>query len=365
MTSYPIPLVPGPVTVPAAVLAARTQDYPSPDLDPRFGALYRDTQAHLQIILHTSNEIAIALGEAMVVLWGTIKSVVGEGDRVLCVSSGLFGAGFADLAQAAGGAARLVEFPASRVPDPDSVARAAREFEPTVVTMVHCETPSGTLTPVEAVGKRLREIAPDALFIVDAVASAGGVPLNTDGANIDLCLVGTQKCLSAPPDLGIVSVSERAWRRIDRRGYRGYDALAPFRHASTEQYFPYTHSWHAVAGLNVACGLLLAEGLERSYARHADIARGWRDAIRAEGLDLFPTRDEDCSPTVTAARTPEGVEWSALDRALRARGMLVGGNYGELQGKVLRIGHMGTQATPDLLKRGAQALAGALDSVRR
>lgn len=365
MTSYPIPLVPGPVSVPAAVLAARTQDYPSPDLDPRFGALYRDTQTHLQLILHTRNEIVIALGEAMVVLWGGIKSIVGEDDRVLCVASGLFGAGFADLARAAGGAVQLVEFPANRTPDPDTVARAARDFDPTVVTMVHCETPSGTLTPVEEVGKRLREVVPDALFVVDAVAAVGGAPLDTDGANIDLCLVGTQKCLSAPPDLGIVSVSERAWQSIDRRGYRGYDALAPFRRAAHDGYFPYTHSWHALAGLNVACGLLLAEGLDASYARHADIARGWRDAIGALGLNLFPARDEDCSPTVTAVMVPEGVEWLALDRALRARGMLVGGNYGDLQGRVFRIGHMGTQATSDLLQRGAQALAGALDSVRR
>lgn len=365
MTSYEIPLVPGPVTVPAAVLAARARDYPSPDLDPRFGTLYRDTQAHLQHILGTRNDIVIALGEAMVVLWGAIKSIVGEGDRVLCVSSGLFGAGFADLARAAGGAARLVEFPANRTPDPDSVARTACEFDPTVVTMVHCETPSGTLTQVEAIGVRLREVVPDALFVVDAVASVGGAPLDTDGAKIDLCLVGTQKCLSAPPDLGIVSVSERAWQRIELRDYRGYDALAPFRRAAHDQYFPYTHSWHALAGLNVACELLLAKGLEESYARHADIARGWRDAVRALGLELFPARDEDSSPTVTAVSVPEGVAWTALDRALRARGMLVGGNYGDLQGAVFRIGHMGTQATSDLLQRGAEALAGALDSVRR
>lgn len=365
MTSYTIPLAPGPVTVPACVLAARNHDFPSADLDADFVALYRDTQQQLQRILRTDNDIVIALGEAMVVLWGALKSVIAANDRVLCVASGLFGAGFADMARAAGASAKVIAVPANRVPDPDDVARAAREFGPTMVTMVHCETPSGTLAPVAAVGARLREVAPDALFVVDAVASIGGAPLDTDATNIDLCLVGTQKCLSAPPDLGIVSVSGRAWGRIEERVYRGYDALAPFRYATRDHYFPYTHSWHAVAGLHAACALLLEEGLQASHARHARVGRAWRVTIRDLGLELFAAREEDCSPTVSAVRVPNDLPWPVLDRALRDHGMLVGGGYGELAGNVFRIGHMGSQATDELLDRGGTALASALQHVRR
>jgi len=226
--------------------------------------------------------------------------------------------------------------------------------------MVHCETPSGTLTPVAAVGERLREAAPDALFVVDAVASVGGAPLDNAAAGVDLCLVGSQKCLAAPPDLGIAAVSERAWERVARVGYEGYDALAPFRRAAEEHYFPYTHSWHAVAGLHVACRRLLDEGLAAVYERHARVARGWREAVGALGLDLYPRREEVSSPTVTAVKVPPGLDWPALDRRLRERGMAVGGNYGELAGRVFRIGHMGTQATDDLLERGAVALRDAL-----
>lgn len=356
MRHYDIPLVPGPVTVPAEVLNARAQDYGSADLEPEFCDLYCDTAGLLGRIMGTRNQVVIALGEAMGVLWGAVKSGLMAGDRVLCVASGLFGHGFADMARVAGAEARVVAFPSDAVPDPDEVARAAREYRPTLVTMVHCETPSGTLTPVAAVGARLREVAPDALFLVDAVASIGGAPLDVDGAGIDLCLLGTQKCLAAPPDLGIVAVSGRAWAKIERVGYEGYDALAPLRRAAEERYFPYTHSWQAVAGLNVACRRLLDEGLERVYARHARVAQGWRDAIRACGLDLFPRREADCSPTVTAVTVPENLGWAELDRRLRARGMVVGGNYGDLAGRVFRIGHMGTQATDELLERGAAAL---------
>src|SRR5438874_1072445 len=198
MKQHAIPLVPGPVTVPPEVLQARARDYPSSDLEPEFVRLYCDTAALLGQVLQTRNQVVIALGEAMVVLWGALKSTLNHDDRVLCVASGLFGRGFADIARAAGAEARVVDFPSDTVPDPDRVAAAARDYRPTMVTMVHCETPSGTLTPVAAVGERLREAATDALFVVDAVASVGGAPLDTDAAGIDLCLVGSQKCLAAP-----------------------------------------------------------------------------------------------------------------------------------------------------------------------
>ncbi len=360
MKRYTIPLVPGPTTVLPQTLAAYGHDYGSADLEPEFLTLYRETGAMLGEIMATRNDVVIALGEAMVVLWGTIKSALGPGDRLLAVSSGLFGAGFADMARTVGAEARLIEFPHDTVPDPDRVAAAVREYRPTMVTMVHCETPSGTLTPVEAVGRRIREVAPDTLFAVDAVASIGGAPLDTDAAGIDYCLLGTQKCLATVPDLGIVAVSARGWAGVERVGYEGYDALAPFRHAVDRHYFPYTHSWHAVAALNAACRQLLDEGLAASHARHARIAQGWRDAARALGLALYPTREEDSSPTVTALKMPPGLDWPTLDARLRARGMAVGGNYGPLAGQVFRIGHMGTQATDDLLARGSAVLGAAV-----
>jgi aspartate aminotransferase-like enzyme len=360
MKHYAIPLVPGPTAVAPGTLAAYGHDYGSADLEPEFVDLYRETGALLGEIMSTRNQVVIALGEAMVVLWGTIKSALGPGDRLLAVSSGLFGAGFADMARAAGADARTVDVPVNEVPDPDRVAAVVRDYRPTLVTMVHCETPSGTLTPVEAVGRRLREVAPDLLFAVDAVASIGGAPLNPDAAGIDFCLLGTQKCLSTVPDLGIVAVSERGWEQVARVGYEGYDALAPFRHAADKHYFPYTHSWHALAGLNTACRTLLTEGLAASHARHARVAKGWRDAARTLGLELFPACEDFSSPTVTALKMPDGLDWPTLDARLRARGMVVGGNYGPLAGKVFRIGHMGSQATDDLLERGSAALREAL-----
>jgi aspartate aminotransferase-like enzyme len=157
-------------------------------------------------------------------------------------------------------------------------------------------------------------------------------------------------------------VSERAWAAVAETGYTGYDALAPWRTALADKYFPYTHNWQALAGLQVSLRMLLDEGLDHVYARHARVAAYCRERLRAMNVRLFPISDEFSSPTVTAAYVPEGWTWAALDQALRAHGMAVGGNYGKLAGKVFRIGHMGSQAEMGLVERGMDVLEGVLRS---
>lgn len=356
---YRVPLVPGPTTVPAEVLEASARDYPSADLEPAFFELYAETQARLQAILKTRNQVAVMTGEAMVVLWGALKSCLRPGDRVLAVASGLFGAGFADMARAVGAEARLVESSWDSFPDLDEIERAIAAFQPRMVTLVHCETPSGTLTPLAEVAEIVRRQRVP-LLCVDAVASAGGAPVETDAWGIDLMLVGSQKCLSAPPSMGIVAVSERAWEIAAEVGYQGYDALLPWRTALADQYFPYTPSWHGTAAIHAAAGRLLDKGLDASFARHADAAAHCRAAGQALGLELYPAREALCAPTVTAFKVPARLGWETLKRELRARGVGLGGNYGPLAGKVFRLGHMGTQADRRIVDTAMAALADVL-----
>ena len=362
MQQWRYPLVPGPVKVPASVLAARERDYPSPDLEEEFFLLYERVQGQLQTIMGTapaSGGPAIMLGEAMVVLWGAVKSCVAPGDRVLVVSTGLFGEGFADMARVVGADVRLLAFGDDEAIDPARVEGELKAFRPRMVTAVHCETPCGTLNPVEAVGALLDRYGVD-LYLVDAVASIGGAPLNAEAARIDLCLLGSQKCLSAPPGLSVVAAGPRAWKAAKRVGYRGYDALLPFERAVEERYFPYTHSWHGIAGLEEACRLLLDEGLEAAYARHERVAALCRRCGRELGLELFPRDERANSPTVTAFKVPERIGWPELNRRLRERGVAVGGSYGRLAGKVFRIGHMGTQADERLVSEAMALLGEAL-----
>jgi len=356
MKTYPIPMVPGPVLVPAEVLKAYQVNYGSADLESDFIELYNRVEEGLQKIMETENSIAIQSGEGMLALWAALKSCLTPGDRVLSIATGVFGDGIADMAEAVGADVRRIRLEYNRtISDVEAVEEAVKEFKPKMITAVHCETPSGTLNPLADVG-RIKKEHGVALFYVDAVASMGGTPVLTDQWNIDLCLGASQKCLSSLPDVAFVAVSEAAWEVIHQVDYTGYDALKPFRTARKDMYFPYTPNWHAMAGLNAAVELILNEGLKNCFARHKKVAEYCRNRLKDMGLSLFPAPDAVPSPTVTAVRVPEGISWPEFDAKLRERGLVVGGSYGPLAGKVFRLGHMGAQADMELMKRALEVI---------
>lgn len=298
----------------------------------------------------------------MIALWSALKSCIEPGNRVLSVSTGVFGYGIGEMAASIGADVRWVEFGYDETLRPDPVEEAIAEFRPKMVTAVHCETPSGTLNPVDQVGDLVRTYEVP-LYYVDAVASAAGTPVRADEWNIDLCLAGTQKALSAYPDLAAVGVSDRAWDIVAEVDYAGYDALLPYRDALEKGWFPYTPAWASLAALHAACGLVLDQGLEEVYSRHEQAASICRQRARNMGLSLYPVDEAACSPTVTALKVPDGITWNALDTQLRQRGMVVAGSLGPLAGKVFRIGHMGSQATVSLVERGMGVLAQALEEL--
>ena len=354
MQQYRIPLVPGPVSVPEDILEAYNVDYGSADLEDEFFQLYSECEYGLQRLLGTRNDVAMLAGEGMVALWGALKSAILPGDKVLAVATGVFGYGIAEMAKQIGAEVELVGFGHDQALDPERVRDAAANFSPHMITAVHCETPSGILNPLDELGAIAHEV--DALFYVDMVASGGGVPVEVDAWNVDLGLMGSQKALSLMPDLAMVTVSERAWERIRRANYAGYDALSPFRTAWRDRYMPYTQNWHAFAGLKVSLDALFAEGLDDVYRRHADVMMTCHTRLEGMGIRLYPVDRNTAAPTVTAAYLPDNWPWPRLDAALRAEGMAVGGNYGPLAGQVFRIGHMGSQASHELIHRGMDVL---------
>ena len=360
MLTYAIPLVPGPTRVPESVRQAYLADYASADLEPEYSQLYADVQGQLRTILGTENQIAIMTGEGMIALWGALKSCIRPGERVLALSTGVFGHGIGEMAATVGADVRWVEFGYDEIIQPERVEDAIRDFRPKMVTAVAVVEEG--VHPVDLVGHLVRQHDVP-LYYVDAVASAAGAPVLADESSIDLCLIGTQKALSAFPDLAAVTISERAWETIAEVDYPGYDALLPYRDALEKRWYPYTPAWASLAALHEACRLVLDEGLEAAYARHAQVAQHCRDRAREMGLSLYPVDEAGCSPTVTALNVPRQLGWEELNQRLREHGMGVGGSLGPLAGRVFRIGHMGTQADLALVDRGMDVLARALSNV--
>jgi aspartate aminotransferase-like enzyme len=354
LETYRIPLVPGPTRVPAEYAAAYLKNFGSTDIEADFFDLLSQNQQRLGRILKTDGDVVIQSGEGMLVLWGAIKSALAAGDKVLVLSNGLFGRGFADMARAVGAEPMVLEASAGEFVEPRAIEDAIKSFKPRMITAVHCETPSGLLNPIGEIAPIVKESG--ALFLVDFVASAVGTDVRVDEWGIDLGLLGSQKCLSLLPDLSFTTVSERAWAAAERVGYDGYDALLPWRNAIENRAAPYTHNWHANAALSVALGTIATEGLEKSFERHESVARYCRERVKGMGLELYAKSERMASPTVTAICVPHGWTWKELDGELRGRGMAAGGSYGDLAGKVFRIGHMGSQADMELVREGMDIL---------
>lgn len=344
-------MTPGPVSVPAEVLNAGNVNFGSADLEKDYINLYKRTEKALKRIMRTKNDVVIQTGEGMLALWSALKSTLLPGDKVLALSTGLFGYGIGAMAESLGCEVKTIGFGFDETfSDFELIEKAIAEFQPKMITLVQNETPSGTMNPVAEIGAlKVKYKVP--LLYVDAVSGLGGSTVKTDEWQIDLCLGASQKCLSAPANMAFLSVSEQAWNIAEEVGYAGYDALLPFRTAVKQAYFPYTPYWQGTAQLCKAAELLLAEGLAKVIARHEKVAAYCRERALGMGLKLYPAAGAVCSPTVTALYVPEKIGWKKLDARLREEGLVVGGNYGCLAGEVFRIGHMGSQADPEKVKK--------------
>lgn len=359
-------LVPGPTRMLPNVLAAHGAHYGSPDTEDAFWSDYLALEATLQAFLRTQQSVVIQSGEGMLGLWGALKSTLQPGDVVVSAANGLFGAGFADMAKRLGADVHVIEGDWTRAMDVDALIAEIKRWNPKLVTMVHCETPSGVLNALEGVGDAVDAYTTDGLFLVDFVSSAIGAPLAVDALKIDLGLLAPQKALSGPASLAITTVSDKAWKRIDQCAYVGYDALEPFHNvaAKTPRLFPYTHNWHAVRATMAACENIEREGgVDASIARHRDVSAFCRAEAQKLGLKLYGS-EEAAAPTVTALVIPDWCDWTELQQELRQHKVFVGGSYGPLYGKVMRLGHMGSQADKELVSKALGVLAQVLKELQ-
>ena len=365
----PVPMIPGPVTVHPDALAAMQCDFPSGDVDERYFALYQEAGHKMAPLLGVedgSHDVVFMSGEGMLALWSALKSVIAPGDTVLSVGTGFFGDGIGDMAALCGARVERVCLPhTSTIGCGNSLAmieEAITRARPKMITAVHCETPSGTLNPLAELGG-LKKTHGVPLLYVDAVSSIGGTPVQAAQWNIDLLLGGSQKCLSAPPSLCFLAVSPVAWDVAAQVNYQGYDALLPWKNVVAEKMCPYTPYWHGLAALDAAVAALLREGVEAVYARHNEVAEACRNGLRALGLGLSTDADAVPSPTVTTAHLPEGVAFSHWAELLKQRGLIIAKSYGHLDGKVFRMGHMGTQASMELVRAALGVIGQTLDNV--
>ena len=337
----------GPVSVSPRVLAALG----SPIVyhyDPVFLERFRATEEKVKQVFRTRNDVLLMQGEAILGLEAATRALVAPGTKVLNLVQGVFGKGEGYWLRDFGAELHELEVPYNDAVDPDDVARYLEEHPGIeVITIVHSETPSGTWTDVAAIGPVAHEHG--AVTMVDCVSSVGGMPLEVDEWELDVCVAGAQKCLGGPPGLTLMSVSERAWERILANPVSpraSYLSLLDWKEQWLEgDRFPFTPSVTDVYGVEAAVDELLEEGLESSLARHARTAAACRAGVRAMGLELWPRSDEIASACVTAIAVPEGLTDVQVRAHCRERyGVMLSAGQGA--GNLVRIGHMAGSARP-------------------
>ena len=333
-------LTPGPTPVPPEVLAALAE----PVIHHRsrdFREIYGRCLARLREVYRTENDVLMFTTSGTGAFESAVASLTSLGDRQLVLSAGNFGERWAGMARAFGADLVHVRLDWGEVPEPDDLRSLLAEAgDLSVVYLTHSETSTGVVCDLQALAAAAKEAG--ALVVVDAVSSLGAVPLEPDAWGIDVVVSGSQKALMCPPGVAFASVSpaalEVAARATSPRYVLDWERT---RKAQAALDAPFTPAIPIVRALDVALGLLLEEGLEAAFDRHARLGRACREGAKAMGLELF-SPDDERSAVVTAIRAPEGVDATEIVSSLRDRfGITIANGHGELRGKIFRIGHIG------------------------
>lgn len=336
-------MTPGPTQVKENVRMARSLACTNPDLDETFADFYKETCELISSLLGTKNETLILDGEGILGLEAACASLTEENEKVLVIENGVYGKGFADFVSMYGGTVEFFHGDWLTPINTDALSSYLNEHHDyKYATVVHCDTPSGILNPIDKICPLLKQYG--ILTVVDSVSGMFGNPLNADEFQIDLLCGGSQKAVSAPPGLTFVTMSQDAKnamlaRKTPIRSF--YANLLAFEGYYEKKWFPYTMPISDIYGLRAALENIAADKtlLERTH----NIACAARTALQDAGLHLH--LKDGFSDTVTVFDVPPEISCDEILTRLRTKHhILLAGSFDELSQKVIRIGHMGANA---------------------
>jgi aspartate aminotransferase-like enzyme len=298
--------------------------------------------SNLKTVFMTSNDVYFITSSGTGAMETAVVNTISPGDKILSIIIGVFGERFAEIAEAYGGEVIRLVFDFGKAADLDKVRETIRG-NPTIraVIFTHNESSTGVSNPLEDLCSVIHEES-DALILVDAVSSAGGVPIAVDAWGIDVVATASQKSWISPPGIAMVTFSKKAWEAharsktskyyLDVRLYEDYLKIGQP---------PFTPCLPVMFTLQVALQSMVDEGIENVFARHHEMAQHTRDGASALGLELLPD-SRYASNTVTAIKLPQDVDGEMfLAKVHENYNVVLGGGQKSLTGKIFRIGHMG------------------------
>lgn len=332
--------IPGPTPCPPEVLKAVGKQM----IDHRgkeFKELLLRVTANLKTIFQTKNDLLILTCSGTGGLEAAVVNTFSPGDKVLAVAIGVFGERFAEIARTYGADVIPLNFEYGTAADPDVVRKALQDNKNIKgVLLTHNETSTGTTNDVAALCEVIREF--DKLILIDSISGMGSLNLPVDELGCDVVVAGSQKGWMVPPGLAMVSVSEKAWKaNAAAKIPRFYMDFGRAKKFLADGETPWTPAVSTFFGFDIALNMMLKEGMDNIYARHAKIGEFTRKEIRVRGLQVLPD-DKHASNVVTAVLAGDKIQVPKLRQILRDEyKVVIAGGQGKLKGKIFRIGHLG------------------------
>ena len=328
-------------------------------LDPAFIQMMDEIKAMLRSVFQTKNEMTFPVsGTGSAGMEFCFVNLIEPGDEVIVGVNGVFGNRMVDVAERCGARVIKAEAPWGRIIEPQQIAGALKRTRPKLVAIVHAETSTGALTPVEEISKLVHDAG--ALLVLDTVTSLGGCPVRIDEWKVDAVYSGTQKCLSCPPGLAPVSLSPRALEVATHRKtkvqswYLDVNLLASYW--GQDRVYHHTAPISMNYALHEALRLVLLEGLETRWQRHEQNHLALKSSLAEMGLALASQEGHQLWQ-LNAVRVPEAVDEAGVRKKLLTDfDIEIGAGLGPLKGQIWRVGLMGETSTLDNVQTFLSAL---------
>ena len=341
-------MIPGPTPVPESALIEMAK-HPMAHRSEEFSNILKEVYEYLKYVFRTKNDVYVFTASGTGAMCAALENLMNEGDKVLCLSIGNFGARWAKIANSRGAVVTNLEVLSGNIITAEMLEEALKKDKYKIVTLTHSETSTGAANDVKTLCSIIKKYG--ALSVVDGITSLCSMEFKTDEWGIDVAISGSQKGFMIAPGLSFLTASEDAFKVHKQCKYPSfYFNWSEHKKSIAKNTTPFTPAVSLITSLHKALTMIKEEGIENINARHKRHALSLRSAIRTIGLKLFVENDNNASYAITSVLPPDGISVADIRKTLKNDyDIIIANGQGNLENKIFRIGTLGFVCDRDII----------------